>query len=545
MINQPISSTNRNVFAPMQSSGVSYAITKPFTETQKQEHEKEKEKKGNKLGYQIATVALATGFGVLILTKGLPKSARLKVNEIFKKLEEKSAQLTDKGKGQTSKLEVFYLRNINKLKKLAQYSQGAFNFAPLKDAPPKVLSRKIPIMEKVWSKISVAFEKISVATSKKSYLKTSRRLENMYGVFAETNTKIPTEQAKVIEQKIAGIKIKYNNAFGIEARSKRLAEAKIDMGNIDERFLDRTLAHPIRMIHDKRFYTTFISEDLAAPAKIKLNNKVSKLKAEITLSPRDNYTSIKKLLTNLDTFIDPVDKENRASIRKLWKNLEKYKNSSSIDVSTKETMLNTLKELSDHLSSSGKYDKKITEPIAESIKILSNDKKGGIQELLGVYKEAFEKGHVSKEQYTKLVKSVDKSLKSFDVATDMETDKLFDKIRDIQIGSAPMDVLGVLSSFAVVVAWLAKADNKDERISAALKFGIPAIGAVAISTYCTLGLVSGGKALLLGLIAGKMINILGVILDKARKKYKETPPTLLAPEQILPAIKEKVESVQA
>ena len=64
-----------------------------------------------------------------------------------------------------------------------------------------------------------------------------------------------------------------------------------------------------------------------------------------------------------------------------------------------------------------------------------------------------------------------------------------------------------------------KAETTDDKYSVSLKYGIPAIGAIATSLYCTARLVSGGKAMLLGLLSGWVMNKAGVVVDDARKKY--------------------------
>ena len=66
---------------------------------------------------------------------------------------------------------------------------------------------------------------------------------------------------------------------------------------------------------------------------------------------------------------------------------------------------------------------------------------------------------------------------------------------------------------------MGKSKDKDERISASLKYGIPAVGAIATSLYSTAKLVSGGKSLALGLISGWVMNIIGNYVDKTRKNY--------------------------
>ena len=143
------------------------------------------------------------------------------------------------------------------------------------------------------------------------------------------------------------------------------------------------------------------------------------------------------------------------------------------------------------------------------------------KEILAIYKN-----FLPDNDYAKIEKETHKTIKSLDKSIDLETDKLYDKLRDLKIGSAPTDALGVLTSIGVIGWGLKKADNKDERVSVALKYGIPAVGAIATSLYCTVGLVSGGTSLAVGLLSGMIINKIGVILDKSIKKYQEKPITL-------------------
>ena len=89
----------------------------------------------------------------------------------------------------------------------------------------------------------------------------------------------------------------------------------------------------------------------------------------------------------------------------------------------------------------------------------------------------------------------------------------------MRLGSAPTDVLSIVGTVGAVGYYVNKADGKDEKISASLKYGIPAIGAIATSLYCTARLISGGKAMFFGLISGWAINKVGEAVDNVRKKY--------------------------
>ena len=124
-----------------------------------------------------------------------------------------------------------------------------------------------------------------------------------------------------------------------------------------------------------------------------------------------------------------------------------------------------------------------------------------------------------RKEYLKLKSRVNSAVRSLDKSIDIETNQYFDKARDLRLGSAPTDVLSILMTGGAVGYYLNKSDNKDEKCSVAIKYGIPAIGAIATSLYCTARLVSGGKAMFFGLISGWLMNKAGVLVDDARKKY--------------------------
>ena len=111
-----------------------------------------------------------------------------------------------------------------------------------------------------------------------------------------------------------------------------------------------------------------------------------------------------------------------------------------------------------------------------------------------------------------------KAVKSLDKSIDTESVQYFDKVRDLVVGSAPTDVLSILGTGGVIAAGLHKAKDKDEKVSISLKYGIPAIGAVATSVYCTASLLSGSKSLIFGLLSGWAFNKIGVVVDDWRKK---------------------------
>jgi len=434
--------SNSNVFAPIQGTGAPYAITKSFTEKENSE----KEEKNNKLGYEIAMTALVAGLGVLTLTKGLPKPARLQIEKFMKKLDTKADVI--KQNKHINTLQKLKLNIIEKTKTVAKYSVVILDTAPLKDIVLHSIMKNVPGLKKVDEKITTFFRKISVKKYENAYNKTISGFDNLYADFSDANKKITDKkQLEKAEIALKELKSSYNKTFSATERRPRLNKTIEDLKGLDDEVLGSTYGKSITNMHkslwqyikNKAKNPTFISEEKAAPIKNRLLDEVTKGKASV--------------ITQKDTLMD-------------------------------------------------------------------------------IYKNVLEP-----KEYEKLNIKSDKAVKNLDNAIGIETDKLFDKLRDLAIGSAPMDVAGIVTSIGVISWQLQKADNNDDRISISLKSGIPIVGGMLTSLYCALALVSAGPSLFLGLASGLAINKMGSIADKHRKEYKDKPFDLVEnakPEGLVP-----------
>lgn len=137
-----------------------------------------------------------------------------------------------------------------------------------------------------------------------------------------------------------------------------------------------------------------------------------------------------------------------------------------------------------------------------------------LEQVLSEYKKV-----LSEKEYKNLEKKVNVLKKSLEKSIENETTSYIDKARDLKLGSAPTDVLSILGSVGAVGWYLGKSDNKDEKISASLKYGIPAIGAIATSLVCTAKLIAGTKSLAIGLVSGWLMSKAGSQVDYLRKQY--------------------------
>lgn len=527
MINQVVTTANnapKKAFTDFSQPKNGYYLNAPFVE-------EEKKKKTNKLGTTIAVSALVIGFGTLaIFSGGLNKGAAKFFDKLKLKLEKKLA------KG--GKFEDFYRFSLNRINSFIEKSESINNITSLKD----VLFQKFmwgkegtrKFTKKIHEGITNFFDKISRKTVNSAYNKTQNKFANLTDYFRTVNERLRLarpDDAKLaatldtIELRTQRVNSNLDKGFGINARNQRYQEIQNSVDGLFEFFWDASFKD-IKNFKSKNMWQSFIAEDYVLPAKMNLSNKTSLLRQAITHDINDNYKSTIKALDNVQKFVNPTDTSTNDILRSLRSKLERYKKLSGKNENDLRNKLNTeiigdLKNLSGNfkeMSSKFNYNedavKAISSYVSEVEDIIAKSSKGELQEILTAYKSV-----LPRKEYLKLKEKVQSAVKSLDKSIDTETIQYFDKARDLKLGSAPTDVLSILAAVGAVGYYLGHAENKDEKTSVSLKYGIPAIGAIATSLYCTARLVSGGKALLFGLLSGWAMNKAGVLVDDTRKKY--------------------------
>ena len=498
MINQVLSTntSQRSAFSNFSQPKNGYYINAPFNNEETQRKES-----NHKLGKTIAVSALVVGFGTLaILSGGFNKGTAKFLNKWKLKLQQKMAQ--------SSKFKNFYRFAVGKIDSFLSKSESINNFTTLKDVFFQRLmwgkDGNRAFTRKIHEGITKYFDKVSRKTVNSSYSNTYDKFAGLSEYFASVNEKVlknhnndPKYQniINTINKRVATVNNNLEKGFGINVRNERLKEIKSSSDGLFEFFWDASLKD-VRNFKSKNMWQSFIAEDYLLPAKLQLGNKVGILRQAITHDILDNYKASMKAFDNIQKFVNPSD------------------------ISTNE-VLNTLKDLRSNFSKMSKeYDyssnavKSISSYVAEVEEIISKSSKGELQEILTLYKNI-----LPRNEYLKLKSKVHSAIKSLDKSIDIETVQYFDKARDLKLGSAPTDVLSILGAVGTVGYYLNKAETTDDKYSVSLKYGIPAIGAIATSLYCTARLVSGGKAMLLGLLSGWVMNKAGVVVDDARKKY--------------------------
>ena len=411
----------------------------------------EKKAKSNKLGLAIASTALALGFSVLALVKGLPKGSVQKLDGIKQFLEKKLAQVSDSAKH--SKMVKFYEFLLKKVESASEYFNSVNNATTFKDVLFGKLMNKTKFTRKLAEKTTALFEKFSRKTVLNSYENAHYRFNRMFEVFGAADNKIiaqnpdklvtingktqtAKEWLKVIAEKRLDMSQTFNSYFGKNAVRTRYTETKNTMKGLDKKLWDLSFGNIKENLKNKDMYDTFLPEAILSKDK-------AKLKATV-----DSY---KNIITG------------------------------------------------------------------------SSEKTGQLDDVLTIYKEL-----LPPEEFNKLQRYSEIASQKLNRAVVLETDKFFDKLRDLKLGCAPTDVLSMVTGLGAVGIGLTKAEDNEDRISVALKYGIPALGTIGTSLYLGATLVSGGKAFVYSTLSGLAMNKIGTKVDEYLDKRREEKSTAKA-----------------
>ena len=505
-----------------------YYINVPFDEKTQEEV---KNKKSHKLGKTITLSALVVGFGTLAIFSGrLNKGATKYLNKWRIALEQKIA------KG--GKYQNFYRYALGKTESFLAKTESINNFTTFKDVICQRLmwgkNGQRTFTRRIHEGITKMFTQISRSTVNSSYATTQNKFSKLTEHLATLNEEIlrkkPADTAVAntinsLNSRIASVNQHLENGFGINARARRLKEVNRATDGLFDYFWNASLSD-IKNFRSKDMWQSYIAETYMLPAKNKLAADTSALRRVISHNISDSYKASSGFVDELQKLVNPTDLATNEILNSIRGCLTKYKKLSGANEATERAKL--CKEISQNLkkftesfrnvAAEQKYDDNALQSVVEfSSKIekaISNNSKGELEEILTGYKSL-----LPRDKYLKLKAEIADVVKSLDKSIDIETVQYVDKARDLKLGAAPTDILSILTTVGAVGYYVSKSDNKDERISASLKYGIPAVGAIATSLFCTAKLISGGKAMFLGLASGWVINKIGVFVDDLRKKY--------------------------
>ena len=498
-------------------------------EAEKITPQKKSHKKRN-IALSVGTSALAVGGGVLVLTKGLPKNTQKYLEKLKTFLEKKLEKSTSDKWGE------FWEYTIRKVDAFTEKSQSMNNFTTLKDIVFKWAMNLTGPTAKVHKGITDFFEKVARRTVTSAYKTANKKFDNMYKTFDKLDEYIlKTNPDEIIQYN----GVDYTKRQLIELARSHREKIKVDVSDFTSEascqsryeyikkatealysdFLNKVTNNfwsKENVFLKKEMWQTYIPDMQIRGNKKSLNEEVANLRNRISYTDKDKTEVISRHLKTLKKLIPPSDKEGLEIIKKLeWytNNPEGLKENADIF----EKMLISIKDrpLEKGLEEVVEQNQQnLKELSITSIKDLLDEKNiGELQKMLSIYRR-----FAPEMDKFKAETSVRKAVASFDKAVKTETTEFFDKVRDLQLGSAPTDIIGIAAPAAMIGYGLAEAEDKDERKSVMYKAGIPVLGSIATTIYCTTKLISGGVSLAFAGITGLLFSAIGSGVDKYRHK---------------------------
>lgn len=478
----------------------------------------------------------------LIFGKGrIPKAVSKFINRRIDKISDQIDSMKDKAN--MSQYESTYLGKLQKTQKGLEAAEGfMLNLTPLKDVLFERFLKKKLKMNKTCDKITGFFEKMAVKMVNVGYAKYAKELGNAKNVFTDANdyilkNKNPKEKVIIngVEKTVAEwVSVANSKMKKIHSDSEFFNDKNFDkrhrwlnksLKNLPDEVYEKTYGDAKEFIKSPKRMTTFISEELAQPTKNTLGNFINTRKKQITNTPKDVAKELDVIVSEVRANLDLSDKK---SIR-IYKNLNELTStySSKSEFKTQEEKDSVKKEISTLISKVVELSKSedISPERAKSIKkalgrynhVIETDNKGELEELIDIYSALLPQEKITKVELSGL--NLSRSLR---VATEKESDKFVDKVRDLRVGSALTDVgTGILLPVATTGVAISMADTKEKKRSVALNYGVPLLAGIGASTYATIKMLSGGAALAFGVISSAIINDVCTRIDKHIKKSEK------------------------
>lgn len=336
------------------------------------------------------------------------------------------------------------------------------------------------------------------------------------------------------------LKQEYNNAKNTPTflATKTFEENYSIMQN-DMDFLSKEIT--FKKLFSKEALQGFVPQSILVERRAKYVKKLIDEKNVISCSFVDMRDYARSKLDDTNIFIysikDPaIQKKLRDCSLNLDDSLKKYvKNSSDKEsrdahAETVRANIQKFKEEVSLLPSTDIKDK-LSVHMDEYENLFKEYKKGIVQEIRTAAGDAWGNG----SNFDKAIKEK-ATIHSKDLNLALtRTINMFDKQRDIALGSGPADVIGLLTPI-VICGWsLNKKETKEEKIGVALEAGIPIVGGVLVYLRTLALQYNGVKALATSAGVGILLNLAGSMVYKkymsnqelAKKKEKESTPQQL------------------
>ena len=486
------------------------------------------------IGLSIATATVLTAASVFFLLKGGTKN----LTKNFEKLRDyfERQLLTSKlnNGDEMSLTNKVYVYLIKSLDSVAKKTEAVNNFTTLKDMAFKKLMGVNKYLRRGHDKITRLFEKIGRHSVNDSYKSTFGRLQETKLLQEGIANKIMQGDSFDIVE-IKGIKKTkaqwlaevnamndemrdlFNSTFSQKALHGRYVRFKRAAEDLKKAFAS------LKVFFSKDFFLQFMAESKIVKEKEAVQKLVHNTRKQLSYSVVDLVQDTNDLIIKMTGSISFKDAERIRQLRMIKTDIRSFATTADQNPALKSKIIQDITSFSEDLKKAisaktidESIGKELLENVTELNDVFTNFKQGKVEQILDIYKAI-----LPKDDYDKISKSYKSGIKSLNKSIRLETEEFISKLRDLTLGSAPTDILAMLGALGILGYQLGKSEDRDERISIALKYGIPAlVGSVGITLYCNAKLFAGTKSLIIGNVSALVLNRLGEWADNKLKEYR-------------------------
>ncbi len=515
--------------APLSSLPAGQTAPPPVAAVRVSDVEGDKKGNGKKIfgiiGISVGSVALLTLIGLFTLSKGFSSGFSQKLNKLSKSLQKKIYDLSSSTKELTASQKM-KLKVSQTLKPMADTMQAASNISAIKDSWIRHWLKKLKL-EPVIKKMNNVFRNIVIKNTKNYYskaesanLKFCSYLDDLIKQADDPQIK---SQLKDYAQKL---KDSFQNNFTTAAHYERADKAYKKMYGLDEKVYNKLFGGD-GLLKNLKNAKSYVTTDYVAYDKKSLAKYLYGQKAKFSNNVNDSYNSIKQLINEIKIHVDPQDTKAVDIVKKLSEALEKYKNAAGaqeaeLRKAAVQELRTEMKNLSRIFRENDQYAdivKNSHEKMTEFYKAIDvqSTQKGLAQDAITFIKEKYGKNSSQYKEAKRITNEINNNLNN---AINSELNS-FDKLAELQVGSLPTDILGILGPTALGTLLVVNSKDKNERISKTLTQGVPIIGGVGVTYYGTTRGWTGARNLMLGAVTSVLLNIIGTKADELYKKYAE------------------------
>lgn len=508
--------------------------------------QRKKKKKMILFGSTIASTIFTAGILAMVLTKGIHGSSLSK----FKTNVLNDPNFTDKAVLETQKTTHKVLnfldslsngtaikdRVADKILRVNKYTAkfADFTTAKFKKIVDKTLGKKY---DKVEVKVRDLTSVVQHCTVSDVQNVSSEQLEKAVTIKGETHTL--AEWLQKLSEQSSSLEQSFDDGFSLGARKVRNAKRSKLISDIGNKVNEKFFGKGLKSLFNPKNYNGYVTEEISADAKKELAKDILSAKKKVTNNISSIHTNISDLIETFKQSVDFHDDKTLEAIKNLKSELQSFKEcSGENEVLSRQKIVKNISEIissaTSNITESALYSDEQKKTLIHRLQKIGKssqalDEKGALEEIMTIV-NGLNKSKVSingkkivsdsqLKEYSKLASSISKGLKD---ATATEAEQYFVKAAEMEVGSAPTDVLSILFPIGAGAYAIGKSDNKDERISATLTTCIPLVGTFATFVYGTTKMMYGAKNLALSLGSGIILSKLGNYCDKLYKNYKDS-----------------------